>query len=71
MIANKQVWVYEIQGPDDKPHIASIVAVTRKSEAVPDVAAITKVYTPEKWRGRRCAQKLVHHVCTEYELATL
>ena len=46
--------------------IATIVAVTRKSCGV---AAITKVYTPEKWRGNRLAEKLVRHVCKEYELA--
>ncbi|KAG0707459.1 hypothetical protein DFH29DRAFT_844488 [Suillus ampliporus] len=62
MIANKQVWVLEIQKPNEEPDIASIVAVTRKSK---DVAAITKVYTPEEWRGRRCAERLVRYVCTE------
>ncbi|KAG0707499.1 hypothetical protein DFH29DRAFT_628059 [Suillus ampliporus] len=62
MVANKQVWVLEIQKPNEEPDIASIVAVTRKSEYI---AAITKVYTPEKWRGRCCAERLVRHVCTE------
>ncbi|KAG2155561.1 hypothetical protein DEU56DRAFT_313931 [Suillus clintonianus] len=62
LIANKQVWVHEIQKPNRKPEIATIVAVTRKSK---DVAAITKVYTPEKWRGRGCAERLVRHVCIE------
>lgn len=45
--------------------IATIVAVTRKSNGI---AAITKVYTPEKCRGNRLAEKLVRHVCKEYEL---
>ncbi|KAG1783534.1 hypothetical protein EV702DRAFT_1040092 [Suillus placidus] len=62
LIANKQVWVLEIQKPNGKPEIATIVAVTRKSDGV---ATITKVYTPEKWRGKGCAERLVRHVCIE------
>ncbi|KAG1757182.1 hypothetical protein EDB19DRAFT_1890983 [Suillus lakei] len=62
LIANKQVWVHEIQRRNGKPEIATIVTVTRKSEGV---AAITKVYTPEKWRGKGCAERLVRHVCIE------
>lgn len=62
LIANKQVWVLEMHKPNGKPEIATIVAVTRKSEGV---ATITKVYTPEKWRGHGCAERLVRHVCIE------
>lgn len=62
LIANKQVWVLEMQKRNEKPEIATIVAVTRKSEGV---ATITKVYTPEKWRGKGCAERLVRHVCIE------
>ncbi|KAG1754891.1 uncharacterized protein EDB91DRAFT_258335 [Suillus paluster] len=62
LIANKQVWVLEVQKPNAEPNIATIVAVTRKAGGV---AAITKVYTPEQWRGRRCAERLVRHVSTE------
>jgi len=54
--------------PNGKPEIATIVAVTRKSEGV---ATITKVYTPEKWRGHGCAERLVRHVCIEYVLAAV
>lgn len=64
MITNKQVWVLEIENPNGVSDIASIVAVTRKSK---NVAAITKVYTPEAWRGQRCAERLVRRVCREYE----
>lgn len=62
LIANKQVWVLEIQKRNGAPEIATIVAVTRKSEGV---ATITKVYTPERWRGKGCAERLVRHVCIE------
>ncbi|KAG2062664.1 hypothetical protein BDR04DRAFT_1112087 [Suillus decipiens] len=62
MIENKQVWVLEIQKRHGEPEIATIVAVTRKSEGV---ATISKVYTPEKWRGRGGAERLVRHVCIE------
>jgi len=54
--------------PNEKPEIATIVAVTRKSEGV---ATITKVYTPAKWRGNGCAERLVRHVCIEYVLAVV
>jgi len=53
---------------DGESGIASIVAVTRKSEGV---AAITKVYTPNRWRGKGCAERLVRRVCREYEIATM
>lgn len=62
LIANKQVWVLEMQKHNEKPEIATIVAVTRKSEGI---ATITKVYTPSKWRGKGCAKTLVRHVCVE------
>ncbi|KAG1885503.1 hypothetical protein F4604DRAFT_1972000 [Suillus subluteus] len=62
LIANRQLWVLEMQKRNGNPEIATIVAVTRKSEGV---AAITKVYTPEKWRGNRGAERLVRHVCIE------
>lgn len=64
LIANKQVWVLEMQKHNEKPEIATIVAVTRKSE-LEGIATITKVYTPSKWRGKGCAKMLVRHVCVE------
>lgn len=64
MIKNNQVWVLEIQDSNGESDIASIVAVSRKSSKV---AAITKVYTPERWRGMRYAERLVRRVCKEYE----
>jgi len=64
LIDNKQVWVFEIQNSDGESDIVSIVAVTRKSK---DVAAITKVFTPNAWRGNRYAERLVRRVCREYE----
>jgi predicted GNAT family acetyltransferase len=48
--------------------IASIVAATRQSDTV---AAITKVYTPEKWSRKGRAERLVRRVCREYELSTM
>ncbi|KAG1765138.1 hypothetical protein EDD22DRAFT_417897 [Suillus occidentalis] len=62
LIANKQLWVLEMREHNGKPEIATIVAVTRKSEGI---ATITKVYTPSKWRGKGCAKTLVRHVCVE------
>lgn len=62
LIANRQLWVLEMQKCNGKLEIATIVAVTRKSEGV---ATITKVYTPEKWRGNGGAERLVRHVCIE------
>ncbi|KAG1864725.1 hypothetical protein DFJ58DRAFT_867114 [Suillus subalutaceus] len=62
LIANRQLWVLEMQKRNGNPEIATIVAVTRKSEGV---ATITKVYTPEKWRGNGGAERLVRHVCIE------
>lgn len=55
-----------MQKHNEKPEIATIVAVTRKSDGV---ATITKVYTPSKWRGKGCAKTLVRHVCVEYVIA--
>ncbi|KAG2118010.1 uncharacterized protein F5147DRAFT_833142 [Suillus discolor] len=62
LIANKSVWVLEIKKGKEKPEIATIVAATRKSKGV---ATISKVYTPEKWRGKGCAERLVRHACSE------
>ncbi|KAG2059720.1 hypothetical protein BDR06DRAFT_927753 [Suillus hirtellus] len=62
MIENEQVWVYEIKEGDGETDIASIVAATRQSHSV---AAITKVYTPEKWQRKGRAERLVRRVCRE------
>lgn len=62
MIENEQVWVYEIKEGDGKTDIASIVAATRQSHTV---AAITKVYTSEKWQRKGRAERLVRRVCRE------
>ncbi|KAG1902077.1 uncharacterized protein F5891DRAFT_1217349 [Suillus fuscotomentosus] len=62
MIQNEQVWVYEIKEGDEETDIASIVAATRQSHTV---AAITKVYTPEKWQHKGRAERLVRRVCRE------
>ncbi|EIN13944.1 hypothetical protein PUNSTDRAFT_117576 [Punctularia strigosozonata HHB-11173 SS5] len=59
-IRNQQIWVHEISEDGGQSAIASIVAVTRSSDKV---AAITKVYTNPEWRSRRCAERLVRHVC--------
>jgi len=61
VITHGLVSVYTIDG-----QITTIVAVTRKSEAV---AGMTKVYTTPTFRGRGCAEKLVAHVC-EQQLAS-
>ncbi|KAG2117242.1 uncharacterized protein F5147DRAFT_305096 [Suillus discolor] len=62
MIENEQVWVYEVKEGDGETDIASIVAATRQSHTV---AAITKVYTPEKWQRQGRAERLVRRVCRE------
>ncbi|KAG2143005.1 hypothetical protein DEU56DRAFT_733420 [Suillus clintonianus] len=62
LIENGQVWVYEIEDAGGETDIASIVAVTRESNAV---AAITKVYTPQKWGRKGRAERLVRRVCRE------
>lgn len=62
LIENGQVWVYEIKEGGGETDIASIVAATRQSDTV---AAITKVYTPEKWQRKGRAERLVRRVCRE------
>ncbi|KAF9454124.1 hypothetical protein P691DRAFT_770837 [Macrolepiota fuliginosa MF-IS2] len=59
LINHKQVWVHTINRPGAKEEIASIVAVTRESASV---SAITKVFTNPRWRGKRCAERLVRYV---------
>lgn len=59
---NGQVWVYEIKEEGGESDIASIVAATRQSDTV---AAITKVYTPERWQRKGRAERLVRRVCRE------
>lgn len=59
LIKHKKVWVHTINQSNRTEDIASIVAVTRESASV---SAITKVFTSESWRGRRCAERLVRHV---------
>jgi predicted GNAT family acetyltransferase len=61
-INSQQMWVHEISRCGGPPAIASIVAVTRASDKV---AAITKVFTNPAWRSRRCAERLVRHVCAQ------
>ncbi|KAI8980754.1 hypothetical protein BD414DRAFT_444218 [Trametes punicea] len=60
MIRNNQAWVIAIQGSGETEEIPCTVAVTRTTDTV---AAITKVFTDPTWRGRRCAERLVRHVC--------
>lgn len=62
MITNKQVWVHMIQEGDKDWEAACLVATTRQSE---NVTAVTKVFTAEQWRGRRCAGRLLHRICQE------
>ncbi|RDB28653.1 hypothetical protein Hypma_015809 [Hypsizygus marmoreus] len=59
LVENKQIWVHTVNALNQRPEIASIVAVTREGGAV---AAITKVYTNPDWRSRRCAERLVRKV---------
>lgn len=59
LIRDKQLWVYEIRDAYNRPCIASIVASSRSSA---NVAAITKVYTPPAFRGRKYALRLVQWV---------
>lgn len=63
MIKNQQVWVHTIQKDGNPPEIACLVATTRESD---HVTAITKVFTPEQWRSRGCAKRLMHRVCQEW-----
>jgi len=46
----------------DDYEVASIVACTRNTNRV---ATITKVYTPNEWRNKGCAGRLVRYVCGE------
>ncbi|CCA68023.1 hypothetical protein PIIN_01890 [Serendipita indica DSM 11827] len=57
MITHQLVSVYTINGI-----ITTLVAVTRLSSSV---AGMTKVYTTPAFRGRGCAEALVHHVTTQ------
>ncbi|KAJ3564575.1 hypothetical protein NP233_g8204 [Leucocoprinus birnbaumii] len=59
LIAQKRIWVHTINRPGAQEEIASLVAVTRETV---NVSAITKVYTNPRWRGKRCAERLVRHV---------
>ncbi len=63
LIRHRKVWVHTINLPGREEDIASIVAVTRESASV---SAITKVFTNENWRGKRCAERLVRHVTKTY-----
>jgi len=61
LIKHNLIWVHEItQG--NKRGIACIVAFTRNSATV---AAITKVFTPEKYRQMGYAERLVRRVCEQ------
>ncbi|KAF8549854.1 hypothetical protein OG21DRAFT_537352 [Imleria badia] len=62
MIANQQAWVHVVQKEGQEPEIACLVATTRDSD---NVTAVTKVFTPEHWRGRGCAGRLLHRVCQD------
>ncbi|KIK97549.1 hypothetical protein PAXRUDRAFT_136090 [Paxillus rubicundulus Ve08.2h10] len=62
LITNQKVWVHMIKKGDDAWDIACLVATTRESD---NVTAVTKVYTPERWRKRGCAARLLHRVCQE------
>jgi predicted GNAT family acetyltransferase len=59
LVSQRRVWVHTINRPGSKEEIASLVAVTRETVGV---SAITKVYTNPRWRGKRCAERLVRHV---------
>ncbi|TFK65608.1 hypothetical protein BDN72DRAFT_860470 [Pluteus cervinus] len=61
LISNGLVWVCEITNTNTgESDIPCIVAYTRNSKTV---ATITKVCTSTKWRGRKCAERLVAEVC--------
>ncbi|KAG9317861.1 hypothetical protein JVU11DRAFT_2089 [Chiua virens] len=62
LITNQQVWVHMMQTADQVPEIACLIATTRESDSV---IAVTKVITPEKWRGRGCAARLLYRVCQD------
>ncbi|KXN88789.1 hypothetical protein AN958_06658 [Leucoagaricus sp. SymC.cos] len=59
LISQRRVWVHTINRSSEEEEIASVVAVTRETI---NVSAITKVYTNPKWRGKRCAERLVRYV---------
>ncbi|KAI0045196.1 hypothetical protein FA95DRAFT_1495778 [Auriscalpium vulgare] len=59
LIRQGLIWVLQANLGSAPAEIASIVAVTRQSDAV---AGITKVYTNPRWRKRGCAERLVRHV---------
>ena len=61
LISRRLVWVYMARDQDmDDYEVASIVACTRNTKRM---ATITKVYTPNEWRRKGCAGRLVRHVC--------
>ena len=63
LISRGLVWVYMARDEDMNGYeVASIVACTRNTERV---ATITKVHTPNEWRGKGCAGRLVRHVYQE------
>jgi predicted GNAT family acetyltransferase len=63
LIRDQQIWVYETRDAYNRPCIASMVASSRSST---NVAAITKVYTPPAFRGRKFALRLVQWVAQQY-----
>jgi len=63
LIRLKQLWVLEMRLADGAPEIVCIVAVTRTYD---QVATISKVFTPERGRGKGCATRLVREVCSHY-----
>lgn len=56
LVGAQQLWVLEIMHSST---IACIVALTRTTGIV---AAVTKVYTPPRFRQRGYARRLVHYV---------
>ncbi|KAI9463421.1 hypothetical protein HD554DRAFT_2027169 [Boletus coccyginus] len=62
LIANQQVWVCIVQKDGQESEIACLVATTRESD---NVAAVTRVFTAERWRGRGYAARLLHRVCQD------
>ena len=61
MIRDRQVWVLEVHHSRGSS-IACIVCLTRTNDAV---TAVTKVYTPDEWRQRGYARRLVRRVCEQ------
>ena len=62
LVRKQQLWVHEVLCPGGESEIACIVAVTRVTATV---AGITKVFTNQRWRARRCAERLTWHVCQQ------